>query len=578
MHEKTSQPWKWIALAFGVNAIVWVAVLLRQGWRPIGDEAAIAQISADIWHGFIPWLGMRSTGFAEVPGLQLYHPGPIQFFILSLGQAVTNLHPIGLLAASALLFFVVVLLGLRGAWQAAQWWGLIPATAVFVVLAYTSQDVLIQIINTQPSRAAIPAAIMTAWAVACGRKNAWLPFIFTATVAAQTQVAALPVILLLTATLVFLLWRNQVPAPERRTRLWAGLLFLVLWAGPILDIFVGQPSNFTEFMRYITTSSPTASPVTPEQRATGIALLLSVPLALLASWLITHRTTDRIRPGLGNTLAVGLQLSAPIVTFIGYQLMTQSSPARRVQAMFGMGAAYFMVFLTLLTLIAWTYQAYTKNEDEKYSFRAPAVGIGLLVLTVLAFTIAILVNEALLVLSVLILLSSLNSQDDKLSIGALRIPWYRTFAVSLAIGMIWILGFTSPQPSHLGSLETNPEVTRLVDTISDHINAADTELPVELRGSPHWNIGLYLAPTLQYELTSQGRTSYFTHPWTFEKDHKRPGIKTPKGERIIVILESPSGFEAATQDLEGEVLARETFDARILNDGEVIELLMIRKS
>src|SRR5690554_2749289 len=165
MTQQNPRPWLWIVLGFFVSANVWAVTLVKQGWRPIGDEAAIAKISAGILQGDFPWLGMRSTGFSELPGLQLYHPGPIQFYVLSLGQAVADFHPLGMLTASALLFSIVVLLGLRGAWQAGKWWGLIPATMSFAALAFISQDVLVQIINTQPSRTAIPAAVMTAWAV-----------------------------------------------------------------------------------------------------------------------------------------------------------------------------------------------------------------------------------------------------------------------------------------------------------------------------------------------------------------------------------------------------------------------------
>ena len=573
MAQQNSRPWLWIALGFFVTAKVWVVSLVKQEWRPIADEAVIAEIAAGITQGKFPWLGMRSTGFSELPGLQLYHPGPIQFYLLSLAQGITNLHPIGLLTAGALLYFFLVMLGLRGAWQAAKWWGLIPATVTFAALAFASQGAMIQILNTQPARVAIPAAVMTAWAVACGRKNALYPFIFAASVAAQVHVSALPVVLIVLATLIFLWWWNGVPVPDKSTLVFSGLLFVVLWIGPLLDIVLNNPSNLGEFLRYITLESSDDRTPPPFRGSSGYYLLWTVPIALFTSWLITSRSSERVKPGLANSLAVGLQLAAPVILFISYQVATQASFGRRTQAMFSAGVGYFMVSLTILTLAAWIYQA--AHESESAPLKQLTVGIGLLVLTTALSTRTELKTEALIMLAVVVLVSSLGVASRTLAINTLSLSRLAIVGLSLSMGLIWVVGIVDPQKSHKGSLESNPDAIRLTDEITSWVLETSSELPVEIRSSRNWNIGLYLAPTLNYELITKKRDSHFVHPWAFEKDHERPGINVPDGERIVLVLESPTGLENATKDLDGEELRRETFETKILNDGEIIEVLML---
>lgn len=563
------EPWAWITIGFFATAVAWVVMLMIEGWRPIGDEAVIATIATEIWQGKFPWLGMRSTGFSEVDGLQLYHPGPIQFYFLAVGQLLANSQSIGLLIASTVLFILLIGLGLRGAWQAAGWWGLMPATVAFATQAFISQSVLIQILNTKPTHIATPAAVMTAWAVARGRKNAVFPFIFTASVAAQVHVSILPLIILLTITLALILRYNKVPLPDRRTLRTAAAFFFVLWLGPIMDTFFNKPPNFVEFLRYVTLDKPDGSVSFGDIKAATLSLAALALIALVVSVLITRKKRAGSDEEFMRSLAIGLQLSAPIVAFIAYLLVAPSSFSRAVQATFGFGVGYFMASLLLMALLAWVYQQSTGVEIAEV--RSISIGLGLMVLTIATFSLTDLKLESLFLFAILLAFGVFNKVGTAISFESFQLPRTFTIGLGVVIASIWVLGIVQPQASHVGPSQNHSEAMRLSDEISEAVLKAGPKLPVEIVTSGNWNIGLYLAPTVNYSLTFQKVDSHFVHPWTFDKDHKRPGITLPDGERLVVLLQTPSGFDEAAKEFDGEILWKQSYETKILNEGEEIE-------
>lgn len=496
--------------------MIWCITLVRQGWRPIGDEAAIAAISAGILDGNYPWLGMRSTGFMDVAGLQMYHPGPVQFYLLAGSQALTSFSTLGLLLASALLFVALVGLGLRGAWLAAGWWGLAPATATFALLALAAQDVMIQLSNPLPTTVALPAMVLTAWAVACGRKNSLSAYVFCATIAAQLHIAALPFAVAVSFVLLMLMWRNRALIPARNSLIRASALFLVLWSGPILDIFFSRPNNPSEFLRYLTSGNATTSIAAATQIFPALLYALIVALALLASRR-THAQPATVPLDLPDSLSAGLRLGAIAVALMAFLTLTATTTARASQAGLAIGIALFLAGLLLST---WRYQKKLRARTENVRQRKNSV----------------------------------------IFLGG-------------AIALIPVAGFLVPLPTHAGAQESNPGVVFVSDEVSQAIDDIGLDLPIEIVADSAWHIGLYLAPSLHYSFISEQRDAHFEHPWTFEKDHVRPGITQPRGERLVISLGSSEQF-AAQVPSSAKVVWTKNYATEILSPEDVVNVMI----
>lgn len=176
-------------------------LLLVRHWWPEDDEAFIANRVLDVWSTHPPVTGMRSTSWLDAGGVQVHHPGPLQFYVLAPFLLVTGFHPWGLvLGALALAAYV--------SWVAIRAAGELGGTRlrVAVVAALLGMVVVagpgFMLRPWNPTTATLPvvAVIITAASVWSGRRR-WLPhLVFLLSYVAQAHLAYLPLALLLGGT------------------------------------------------------------------------------------------------------------------------------------------------------------------------------------------------------------------------------------------------------------------------------------------------------------------------------------------------------------------------------------------
>lgn len=78
---------RWAVIAglalFGALPLLSAAIVLHQGWIPIGDNALIGLRIRDVLDGNLPLTGQPTTGENFGSGIPTSHPGPIEFYLLA---------------------------------------------------------------------------------------------------------------------------------------------------------------------------------------------------------------------------------------------------------------------------------------------------------------------------------------------------------------------------------------------------------------------------------------------------------------------------------------------------------------
>lgn len=117
--DRRPRAWFLAMLALAVAPLfVAVGVQAHRGWRPVGDDAAIATLAHDVLSTRTPLVGMPSTigQDAAEPGAgneHAHHPGPMLFWALAVPERLTGSSPIGILVGTALVHAAaLVVLGL----------------------------------------------------------------------------------------------------------------------------------------------------------------------------------------------------------------------------------------------------------------------------------------------------------------------------------------------------------------------------------------------------------------------------------------------------------------------------------
>src|SRR4051794_8405316 len=112
--------------------VVAIGAALHDGWRPLGDDAAIATLSHDVPTTRTPLVGMPSTiAGAAADANSAHHPGPMLFWTLALPERAAGSAPWGLVVGAALVnalsVLVIGLLASRLAGDAAGVGGIVIA-------------------------------------------------------------------------------------------------------------------------------------------------------------------------------------------------------------------------------------------------------------------------------------------------------------------------------------------------------------------------------------------------------------------------------------------------------------------
>jgi hypothetical protein len=160
---------------------VWSAAhLIRRGWRPVSDAAAIALRSWDVLTGHGPMVG-QATRLA----IGVFDPGPLQYWLLTLPVHLDPAH--GLLWGAALWCMIAASLTVEAAWSVAGRPGALIAAGVVLALVAWMPGVALQPYWNPWFAMFLLASLAAGWAVMCGRRGWWPVLVLTASVAAQAH-------------------------------------------------------------------------------------------------------------------------------------------------------------------------------------------------------------------------------------------------------------------------------------------------------------------------------------------------------------------------------------------------------
>ncbi len=232
---------------------VWAAVLagslaeIASGWRPFGDNAAIAARAHQVFSAHPPLLGLASAASYRT-GHPVFDPGPMLFYLVSLPVRADPAH--GLMWGAAVVCGIVLSVALEAAWSVAGWLG--GALVAFVVLDMVWLTPLV--FDNLPWNASFAAAFFIAALALCiassiGSLRWWPVLVVAASVAAQSHLFyVVPSLALVLVALGFGIARSL---RERRLGwLVTGLVLGALcWLAPIVEQFGGGRGNLTGLLQ-----------------------------------------------------------------------------------------------------------------------------------------------------------------------------------------------------------------------------------------------------------------------------------------------------------------------------------------
>ena len=241
------------AARFTAHGLIWVTILipvvieLAHGWHALGDDAAIAIRSFQVFSHQSPLLGLYSKASRSV-STPLYDLGPAPYWLLAVPVVLDHAH--GVLWGSALVGGVVLSLSVEALWRTRMRAGSLLVAFVVVDLAWRAPTVFSNPAwNAYIGLMFLVASVALAWVVAGGSLNWWPLLVLTASVAAQSHlIFAAPAVLLVVAAPAV-----RLVSDRSRTGLaWVlggGLVGMVVWALPIWQQVTDHPGNMTQLLR-----------------------------------------------------------------------------------------------------------------------------------------------------------------------------------------------------------------------------------------------------------------------------------------------------------------------------------------
>ena len=227
-------------VAVWVTVLVSLGVELAHGWRPVGDNAAIASRAFQTLSSHPPVVGMLST--AGGTGHTVYDPGPLLFWLLAVPVRLDHTH--GALWGAALLAGAVLSLAIEAVWSTRLWPGCAVIAFAVVDMFWLTPSVFENISwNAYFPIPFLIATLALAWVVGTGSFGWWPALVVTASVAAQTHLLfSIPCTLLaLTAPAIGLVIAGR---PRRLRWLWIGVgVAIVCWIAPILQQLFAKTGN-----------------------------------------------------------------------------------------------------------------------------------------------------------------------------------------------------------------------------------------------------------------------------------------------------------------------------------------------
>ncbi len=235
---------RWVVRG-ALHLLVWAsvavptAVELARGWRPYGDDAAIASRAYQVFSSHPPLSGLASAASNQT-GHELYGLGPLLFDLLAVPVRLDPAR--GLLWGAALWCGLVLSVALEAAWRCRGWLAAaIVALAVFDLLWRTPSVFANLAWNASFPVLFLLAAVVSCWAVGTGSRRWWPVLVACASVVAQCHLfLVLPAFLLVVAGLALGLRLGT----GRLGWVVAGVGVGVLcWIEPLIQQLADRPGN-----------------------------------------------------------------------------------------------------------------------------------------------------------------------------------------------------------------------------------------------------------------------------------------------------------------------------------------------
>jgi hypothetical protein len=234
-------------------------IVLRQGWRPIGDNALIGLRVHDVLTGHFPLIGQPTTGENFGSGIATSHPGPIEFYLIAPFTAILGPR-IGLVLGAGIINAVA--LAVIG-WLSFRRGGLglmVLASVTSAALARSlGGNLLHDPVSSNVGALAAVALLFAAWSILAGDIRVTPAFVVAGTFALQDHLTYLgtgaPVVVV--ALVLGGWWVRRIAtrasgAPWLRPRLLlSAVIGVVLWFPVLLDEVFGA-HNLTAIFRTFT--------------------------------------------------------------------------------------------------------------------------------------------------------------------------------------------------------------------------------------------------------------------------------------------------------------------------------------
>ncbi len=212
--------------------------LTRQGWRPVGDEAAIALRSWNSLTAHGPMVG-QATRLAH----GVFDPGPLEYWLLAIPVHLDPVH--GVVWGAVICCLAACSLAIEAAWSVLGAAGGLCASGFIVGLVLWMPDITLPPgWNPWFGIVFFTAALAAAWAVMSGRRAWWPGLVITASIAAQSHLmftvpsGALAVLALIV---------GLVDTARARSRYWWALIGLLAgaacWSAPLIQQFTSRDGN-----------------------------------------------------------------------------------------------------------------------------------------------------------------------------------------------------------------------------------------------------------------------------------------------------------------------------------------------
>jgi hypothetical protein len=225
-------------LAAWLPFVLGPARLIRAGWRPVGDEAAIALRSWDSLTAQGPMVG-QATRLAH----GVFDPGPLEYWLLAIPVHLDTTD--GVLWGALLFCLVGCSLAVEAAWSVLGPAGGLCASGLIVGLTLWMPFLAVTPSwNPYFGMVFFIAALAAAWAVMSGHRGWWPVLVITASIAAQAHLMfTVPAGVLAVLALIV----GLADSIRGRAGYWWVLVGLIAgaacWSAPLIQQFTSPDGN-----------------------------------------------------------------------------------------------------------------------------------------------------------------------------------------------------------------------------------------------------------------------------------------------------------------------------------------------